>query len=283
MTELQVVDWLKRMAPATGSGVVLGIGDDCAVFRPKGSSDDLLFTTDQFIEGIHFRRPDSPESIGHRALGRGLSDIAAMGGSPRFCLVSLTRPRAVPDAWLRGFYRGLLRLGSRFGTILAGGDLASGRTLACDVVVCGSVRKGRALRRDGARAGDRLYVSGALGRPASRAYPPRMFEPRVKLGRRLIGLASACMDITDGLAMDLHRLCLASGLSARLQEIPLAAGANVEHALSGGDEYELLYTAPAHRPVEGIPIGFMEPGMPGSILFRGEPVRVSGYDHFHTR
>lgn len=282
MTELQVVEWLRRMAPATGAGVVLGIGDDCAVFRPRGSSEDLLFTTDQFIEGVHFRKSDSPSSIGHRALGRGLSDIAAMGGSPRFCLVSLTKPRAAPDAWLRGFYRGLLRLASCFGTILAGGDLASGKMLACDVVVCGSVRRGRALRRDGARAGDRLYVSGALGGPASRNYPPRMFEPQVKRGRKLIGLASACIDITDGLAIDLHRLCLASGLSAKLEKIPLAAGATVEHALSGGDEYELLYTAPADVLVAGVPIGFMERGTAGSILFQGSPLRATGYDHFRA-
>ena len=109
MTELQVVEWLKRVAPSTGRGVVLGIGDDCAIFRPRGSSQDLLFTTDQFIEGVHFRSTDSPESIGHRALGRGLSDIAAMGGDPRFCLLSLTKPRHITDAWLKRFYRGLLK------------------------------------------------------------------------------------------------------------------------------------------------------------------------------
>src|SRR6476661_5568776 len=176
MTELQVVEWLKRVTPSTGKGVVLGIGDDCAIFRPRGSPQDLLFTTDQFIEGVHFRSTDSPESIGHRALGRGLSDIAAMGGDPRFCLLSLTKPRHITDAWLKRFYRGLLKLAGRTETVLVGGDLSAGKVLACDIVVCGSVRRGRALRRDGARPGDRIFVSGPLGGPASQNYPARMFE-----------------------------------------------------------------------------------------------------------
>ena len=148
MTELQIVDWLKRTAPSTGRGVVLGIGDDCAIFRPRGSSEDLLFTTDQSIEGIHFRPGDSPESIGHRALGRGLSDIAAMGGEPRFCLLSLAVPGSTSDGWIKRFYSGLLKLADRTRTVLAGGDLAKSSVVSCDIVVCGSVRRGRAFRRD---------------------------------------------------------------------------------------------------------------------------------------
>ena len=281
MTELQVVDWLKRVAPATGKGVVLGIGDDCAVFRPRGSSEDLLFTTDQCLAGVHFRISDSAESVGHRALGRGLSDIAAMGGVPRFCLVSLAKPRSVTDAWLRGFYRGLLRLATRFEVVLAGGDLAAGPTLGCDVMVCGSVRRGRALRRDGARPGDRLYVSGRLGGPAASRYAPRLFEPRLKLGRRLVGIASACIDVTDGLALDLHRLCAASGVSARLGEVPVAAGATLEQALSGGDEYELLFTSATDSPV-GIPIGVIAAGEPGALWLGGSRLNPRGHDHFRS-
>lgn len=282
MTELEVVEWLKRLAPATGSGIVLGIGDDCAIFRPRGSSEDLLFTTDQFIERIHFRKSDAPETVGHRAIGRGLSDIAAMGGTPRFCLVSLTKPPRVSDSWLRRFYRGLVGLASQFRTVLAGGDLASGPALACDVVVCGAVRRGQALRRDGAKPGDRIYVSGVLGGPAARSYPPRTFTPRVKLGQRLLGQASACIDITDGLALDLHRLCLASGVSAKLEQIPLAAGATIEHAFSGGDEYELLFTGPEPAPF-GIRIGIIESGEIGSIRYRGVAVQPTGHDHFRPK
>jgi thiamine-monophosphate kinase len=165
--------------------------------------------------------------------------------------------------------------------VLAGGDLSAGPALACDVVVCGSIRRGQALRRDTAQAGDGLFVSGPLGGPAAKRYPPRLFVPRVNYGRRLIGSASSCIDITDGLALDLHRLCVASRVSARLEEIPLVAGATVEHALSGGDEYELLFTAPAASKV-GIPIGRIEPGEPGAIRYRDVLIEPVGHDHFRS-
>lgn len=276
MTEVDIVDWLQRIAPSTGRGVVLGIGDDCAIFRPRGSREDLLFTTDQFLEAVHFRASDSPESIGHRALARGLSDIAAMGGEPRFCLLSLTLPKSRTGAWLRRFYRGLLKLANRTRTVLAGGDLARGPASACDIVVCGAVRRNGAFRRDGARPGDRIYVSGRLGGPASRGYPPKLFEPKLSYARRL--RPSACIDITDGLALDLHRLCAASGVSAEIDHIPLSAGATEQDALSGGDEYELLYTSGTPSP--GIEIGRITEGIPSRISVRGLIVEPAGYDHF---
>ncbi len=277
MTEVQVVEWLKRAAPSTGRGIVLGIGDDCAIFRARGSTEDLLITTDQFIEGVHFRTSDSPESIGHRALARGLSDIAAMGGAARFCLLSLTKPASYGDQRLKRLYKGLLNLAGRTNTILAGGDLARGEKVACDIVVCGSVRRGRALLRSGAKPGDTIYVSGALGGPASRNYPVRFFEPRLKLGARL--RASACIDITDGLALDLHRICAASGVSGKIVSIPIVPGATENHALSGGDEYELLFTSSAASP-EGIAIGRIEAGEPGRIWLRDTAITPVGHDHF---
>lgn len=276
MTEVDIVDWLQRIAPTKGRGILVGIGDDCAIFRPSGSSEDLLFTTDQFIEGVHFRKTDSPESVGHRALARGLSDIAAMGGEPRFCLLSLAKPRSASDAWLKRFYRGLLKLAERTRTVLAGGDLAHGPTLACDIIVCGAAGRGRAFRRDGARPGDRIYVSGPLGSPASKGYPPRMFEPKLKFAKQL--RPSACIDITDGLALDLYRICKASGVSANLNAIPLASGATERDALTGGDEYELLYTTSSTSP--GIEIGRIEAGPAGQLSLRGLIIEPSGYDHF---
>ena len=277
MTEVQLVEWLKRTAPSAGRGVVLGIGDDCAIFRPRGSSEDLLFTTDQFIEGVHFRWDDSPESVGHRALARGLSDIAAMGGVPRFCLLSLTKPPQYGDAWIKRLYKGLLKLAGRTNTTLAGGDLSRGENLACDIAVCGSVRRGRAILRSGAKPGDTIYVSGPLGGPASRNYPVRLFEPRLKLGAKL--RASACIDITDGLALDLCRLCTASGVSGKIIDIPIVPGASEEHALSGGDEYELLFTSSAASP-DGIAIGRIEAGEPGRIWLRDTAITPVGHDHF---
>ena len=134
---------------------MLGIGDDCAIYRPRGSADDLLFTCDLLIEGAHFlRETHSTGRLGRKALARGLSDIAAMGGTPRFCLVALCPPPwAKGPTWADRFFGGLLKLADTSGTVLAGGDLSHGEKFACDITVCGAVPRGTALRRDGARAG----------------------------------------------------------------------------------------------------------------------------------
>src|SRR5580704_14900599 len=159
------IDRIRRLAGKPhGNGVVLGIGDDCAIFRQRGAAEDLVFTTDMLVEDVHFRRETHrPEDAGWKALARGLSDIAAMGAAPRFCLISLALAPWADSGWVDGFYRGLLRLARREKTVLAGCDLGRAAKVMCDIVVCGSVPRGRALRRDGARAGNGIYVSGALG------------------------------------------------------------------------------------------------------------------------
>ncbi|MEP6714521.1 MAG: thiamine-phosphate kinase, partial [Terriglobia bacterium] len=147
-----------------GSALVLGIGDDCAIYRPRGSASDLLFTTDMLIEDVHFRRETHTAAvIGRNALARGLSDIAAMGGAPRFCLVSLCVPAWAGAPWVDSFFRALTTFGNRVSAPLAGGDLSHAASLACDVVVCGDVPRGQALLRSGARAGHQIFVSGRLG------------------------------------------------------------------------------------------------------------------------
>lgn len=288
----------KLAAGIAGKDVVLGIGDDCAVFRSQGSREDLLFTTDLLIEGVHFRRDThSAADAGHKALARGLSDIAAMGGEPRFCLVSLALTSWADDRWMSGFYRGLLALASRTGTALAGGDLSHSDTLTCDIVVCGAVRVGHALRRDGARPGDAIYVSGRLGGSAlglatgrgtawKRHLRP---EPRLTLGRWLRGRATAAMDLSDGLSLDLHRLCVESGLAASITAPPLFRGATLAQALHGGEDYELLFSVPPKtripREVDGVPltrIGEMRRGLAGHVLLEGEPLPALGYDHFSS-
>jgi thiamine-monophosphate kinase len=275
MNELAIVERLRRLA-APAQDLTLGIGDDCAIFRPR-AGEDLLFTTDQMIEGVHFRRADDPGAIGHRALARSLSDIAAMGGEPRFCLVALAVPRRRGEKWIDAFYRGLLRLARRTGTALAGGDLAHDDRVRCDVMVCGSVARGKALRRDGARPGDALYVSGRLGKSWE-----RRIQPRLALGRSLVGRATACIDLSDGLSLDLHRLCLASRVAAEVERVPVARGSSVERALHGGEDYELLFTLPkgVGAPRGVTRIGRIVRGTPGAMRFQEHTLAPRGYDHF---
>jgi thiamine-monophosphate kinase len=294
--EPQLIEAIRRRA-GIPRGLVLGIGDDCAVFRPRGAAEDLLFTTDLFIEDVHFRRDTHrPEDAGWKALARGLSDIAAMGGEPRFCLLSLALAPWTDRPWIDRFYRGLLRLAARAGAPLAGGDLGHAEKLACDIVVCGAVPRGKALRRDGARAGDSLYVSGRLGgsalglsTQAGRAWKRHLRpEPRLALGRFLRGRATAAMDLSDGLSLDLQRLAAASGLAAEIAAPPRFPGAALELALHGGEDYELLFTArgPIPDAFEGIPltrIGIMRKGRPGAVTLDSAPLPALGYDHLKQR
>ncbi len=298
-SELETIERIRRrVALPPAGGLVLGIGDDCAIFRPRGSSEDLLFTTDMLIEDVHFRREThGAGDVGWKALARGLSDIAAMGGEPRFCLLSLAAAPWVETRWLDGFYGGLLRLAGRTRTPLMGGDMAHSEKTMCDIVVCGTAPRGTALRRDGARAGDAIYVSGALGGSAlglstgrGRAWRRHLRpQPRLALGRFLRARlrATAAMDLSDGLSLDLRRLCLASGLSAEIGAPPRFPGATWDQALHGGEDYELLFTAPARAPVpgdfEGLPltrIGAMRAGRRGAVDLDGAPLDPLGYDHF---
>ncbi len=264
-------------------GLALGIGDDCAILRPPRGCD-LLATTDLMIEGVHFRRGALTASeAGRKTLARGLSDIAAMGGEARYALVSLALPGWADRRWVRDFYGGMGQLGSRWNVAVTGGDLTRSERLAADIVVLGFVKRGQALRRDGARPGDVIFVSGALGRAAAAAYRD-VPEPRLDLGARLRGKATACMDLSDGLALDLHRMCKASGTAAELDGVlPSAPGATLEQALFGGEDYELLCTLPAGaRP----PRGFTRIGRmvgrrpPGTVWFAGVKLPARGWDPF---
>jgi thiamine-monophosphate kinase len=300
LTENDVLSRLaKRIRLPAGSMVRTGVGDDCAVVRPRGSSEDLVFTTDLFVENVHFRRETfRPEDAGYRVLARGLSDIAAMGADPRFCLLSIAVAPWVSPRWLDRFYDGLLELSSQSGALLAGGDLGHASELACDIVVCGSTPRGKALMRSGARAGHAIYVSGALGGPAAglrlgrgaawkRHVRP---QPRLALGRFLRGKASACMDLSDGLSLDLHRLCLASGLAAEIGKPPVDRSATLDEALHGGEDYELLFTVRTGVRIpaefEGLRltrIGETRLGKPGEVSLDGVPLERRGYDHLARR
>jgi thiamine-monophosphate kinase len=280
----------KAVRIPAGSPVVLGIGDDCAIYRPRGSADDLLFTCDFFAEGVHFLRESlKPADAGRRALARSLSDIAAMGGTPQFCLVALCAADWTDNRWLDRFFDGLLK----HGTVLAGGDLSHGERFICDVTVCGSVPRGQALLRSGAKPGNEIYVSGVLGGAALRLARGRSkpVEPRLALGRFLREKlrATAAMDLSDGLSLDLRRLCLASGVAAEIVAPPRFRGASLDQTLHGGEDYELLFTVRAGTPVpdsfQGVRltrIGTVTKGAPGLVLLGGIELSARGYDHFRT-
>lgn len=270
-SELELVEWLRARGPA--------IGDDCAVLPSPGSRHDLLVTTDFLIEDVHFLRRHPPRRIGHRALARGLSDIAAMGGTPRWCFISLALAEWAGDRWVKSFYDGLLLLAARYATALAGGDLSRSSRVTADIVVIGIAPRGKALLRSGAKPNDAIYVSGVLG--GSPALP----EPRIALGRSLRSRATACMDLSDGLSLDLHRLCRESNAAAVIDRpLPVARGATLEQALHAGEDYELLFTSPRRiGAFQGLPvtrIGTIVDGPPGSMTLFGRPLAPGGWDHF---
>ena len=277
LSEKKLIQQIRRMAGG-GESVRTGIGDDCAVLRlPPG--DDLLVTTDFTIEKVHFRRGwHRPELVGQRCLTRGLSDIAAMGGKPEAAFLSLAVPGDLPQKWVDRFLKGLLELAEDFKVPLAGGDTAeSAGGIQADIVVVGSVPKGKAVLRSGAKPGERIYVTGELGGSAAAlarlsksklvgAGYLRNFSgyslprARVAVGQRLRqrGMASAMIDLSDGLSTDLEHICQESRVGAEIeaQAIPCAQvggerkRVGLEFALHGGDDYELLFTSAAAVPAQ---------------------------------
>ena len=262
-TEFELI---RRYFTHRARGAVLGVGDDAAIVRAR-PGHELVITADMLVAGRHFARDADPEKLGHKALAVNLSDIAAMGASPRWATLALALPRA--DArWLAAFSRGFMRLARRHGVDLIGGDTTRGPLNIC-VQVVGEAPRGGALRRDGARAGDDVWVCGTLGDAAlalaagrlrlapreRRALEARLDAPtpRIGLGIALRGIARSCIDVSDGLVADLGHICERSGVGAvvELQSIPASAAlkphldrpAARAALLSGGDDYELVFTA----------------------------------------
>ncbi|MFY9559425.1 MAG: thiamine-phosphate kinase [Terriglobales bacterium] len=273
MGERSLIERIRRRAGG-GSAVITGIGDDCAVLRvPKGH--DLLVTTDFTLENVHFRREwHGPEVVGWRCLTRGLSDIAAMGGVPRAAFLSLAIEREVPQRWVTRFLAGLLEAAKEFRVSLAGGDTAqSAGGIQADIIVVGSVPMGKAVLRSGARPGDLIYITGELGGSAAAiarlregkvraADYERHFHPvaRVQTGQWLRGrgLASAIIDLSDGLSTDLEHICQESGVGAVVEAAAIprarvgrpAEQVRLDLALHGGEDYELLFTSAKKIPAK---------------------------------
>ncbi len=284
MGELEFHAWL-RSTSFGARDLVVGIGDDGAIVEaPPGFSTVLV--ADAMAEGSHFLTSDSPELIGRKALARNLSDIAAMGGIPRFALATAALPRGFAPDYPRRITTGMRALAAEYDTILTGGDtITHDGGLVISVTVIGFVERGRAVRRSGACVGDVIAVTGALGG----SFPIRhlSFDPRIYEARELcaLGPPSAMMDISDGLAMDLRRLAVASGVGFRVKAdlVPLHSDLKeapdaFHRALTDGEDYELLFTM--SRAVwdhvkaawtKSTPIRMI-----GEVILQGEELELAG-------
>ena len=271
MGEFELIRRFFERPGPRASGVVLGIGDDCALLAPAPGME-LTVSTDMLVQGRHFLPSAAPDALGHKALAVNLSDLAAMGADPLGFTLALALPEA-DEAWLDGFARGLFVLADAHACPLVGGDTTRGPLNLC-ITVFGQVPAGQALRRSGAQAGDDLYVSGRLGdarlaleayRGTARLGPAALARaqarmdrptPRLALGRALRGVASAAIDLSDGLFGDLGHILAASGVKAALQVDALLDSCAVSDdvraqpralaltcVLTGGDDYELAFTA----------------------------------------
>jgi thiamine-monophosphate kinase len=318
--ELALIQHIRQRAARRGHAVQLGIGDDCAVLRPP-AGHNVLVTTDFSLEGRHFRRDwHSAASAGHRCLARGLSDLAAMGAKPMAAFLSLALPAglsrtAAGRRWVDGFLTGLMALADGTGTPLAGGDTAAapGDAVLADIVLLGSAPRGTEMRRSGARAGDALYVTGALGgssaelaalsaspkrfrRAIADGTHPHLFPvPRLAAGQRLRRIATAAIDLSDGLSTDLHHLCDESGVGAivdasllPIHPLALASASPPNEALNGGEDYELLFTAGATarvpKQIGGIAITRIGRITRGRDIFlqqqgKNKPLLAAGWEH----
>jgi len=311
---------IRRYFTRRARTALLGVGDDGALIRPRAGAT-LAVSTDMLLAGRHFFSDADPEKLGHKALAVNLSDLAAMGAEPRWALLAIALPRA-NGKWLAAFSKGFFRLARRFGTELIGGDTTRG-PLAITITAIGEVPAKLALRRDAARAGDDVWLSGATGEAAlalahlkgrvrlagrprdaclHRLHAP---EPRVNLGRSLRGLARSATDVSDGLLADLGHIAKASGVAAELrwEDLPraeaIASCPNKalakECLLAGGDDYELVFTAPRSRrsEVEGAAskagvsvtaVGEIVAGKPGVRVRAAGGGIISapraGFDHF---
>ncbi len=262
--EFELIELFTRALPLRGEGVILGVGDDAAILAPP-RGEQLVATADAVFEGVHFDRRFSAADVGWKALAVNLSDLAAMGARPLWALVALALPRGTSPARVAGIARGLGSCARRHGLAVVGGNVTRARQLSLTVTVVGSTAA--PLRRDGARVGDAILLSGTVGdaalglrrgAPAALARRQRRPSPRLDLGRALRGIASAAIDVSDGLVQDLGHLCAASGVAAsvRLEELPLSpayrratrrAADPWAAALSGGEDYELCVTVPVRK------------------------------------
>ena len=290
-----------------GDGTVIGIGDDGAVLTPTPGKQQVT-VIDTLVEGVHFPEDLDPADIGYRIVAVNLSDIAAMGAVPRWMTLALSMPRA-EENWLQLFSEGLLAAAAEYGVALVGGDTTAAPQVVATVQMTGEIDEGQAILRSGAQPGDSIYVTGTVGDAAAgldgllHGRPEKELvsrfarpSPRVRFGQSLVGVATAAIDVSDGLYGDLQKLLRASGAGAEisLDRLPISdalAGAcdaerQRQFALTGGDDYELCFTARDDVPDPGVMqltnIGTVTAGTELVCLQGGDVVRFddSGYRHF---
>ena len=309
MHEFDLIARIRARAALRGD-VVLGIGDDCALLAPPPGMQ-LAVTMDTLNAGVHFPPETAPADIGWKALAVSLSDLAAMGADPAWCTLSLSLPEASED-FIDGFSDGFLSLAQQHDVALIGGDTTRG-PLSISVTAHGLIEPDSALRRAGAQVGDAIWVSGTLGDAAGAlrqwqqggVMPPTLRDrldrptPRVALGRALRGVASSCIDISDGLLADLSHICRASGVAAQLDAQALPSSEALRQAFdtatrlalqaSGGDDYELCFTAPAAQrdvlhalsQTLNLPLTHIGDIVTGTgVCCAGVDVAAAGYQHF---
>lgn len=268
LSEQELIEAIRRVLSGAGPDVVVPVGDDAAVVRP--GSGDLVLTTDALVEGSHFlRATTTPRDLGAKSIAVNVSDVAAMGGSPRWALCALTLAEDVDAAWTIELLGGMREACEGYACTLVGGNLARGPEVTIAVTVTGEVAPGRAVTRDGARAGDRIVVTGELGSAAAGhrikrlrrrfdeadlAAIHRADRPVARVGEGQVLArhgATAMIDVSDGLTLDLSRVCGASEVGAilRLADVPVGARATGDEAMGGGEDYELIATLPGPSEV----------------------------------
>ena len=269
LAEFDLIREYFSNSTASRDDVILGVGDDCALLQtPAGM--DMAITTDTLVEGVHFSPGTDPEALGHKSLAVNLSDLAAMGAQPSWVTLALTMPTSDPD-WLKGFSCGFLALAQKHHVALIGGDTTSG-PLSITITAHGFVEPDKAIRRSGAKVGDQIYITGSLGDAGlallarQGGYAPGedlsqleqrldLPQPRLAVGQALSGIATAAIDISDGLISDLGHICEGSGVGAKvyLDRIPtsgqvkryLQQGGDWGTVVAAGDDYELCFTVPS--------------------------------------
>jgi thiamine-monophosphate kinase len=311
--EDELIGAIRRVLSSSDERVLVGPGDDAAVLARGGG--DLVLTTDELVEDVHFRlRLTTPRDLGYKAIAVNLSDVAAMAASPRYAVCALTVSDAVDAAWTVELAAGMRECADEFAVAVVGGNIARGREVSVAVTVAGEVATGRAVRRHGARPGDRLVVTGSLGGAAAgrrvaanrtwtddeRDALRRQSRPTPRVGEAgvLASLgATAMIDVSDGLALDLSRLCAAGDVGARLDlaRLPVHRAATDEEALGGGEDYELVAALPDGEAVRrsrealhdafGVPLAEIGVIIEGAGMVtvddrgRERPLEPEGWDH----